>query len=234
VDYHCPTAVRILDFAHAVGYLHAAASAPFGPENSAAVAWVAPQAHELKHGDPETVLTALAALPVAAAPDPAAAQAAQATALGYLGKRRAQIRYAAFQAAGYPIGSGAGESANKQVTEARLKGAGMRWAPRSIDPMVALRTIECADRWEAVWPQIGPALRVKSRQPRTAVPVAVPASTPAPVVAPVAPVAPPPLPPPAPVRPPVVIAGRPTRQHPWNRLPCLPGGRAYRDAHPEL
>lgn len=224
--YHRPDAVRILDFAHAASYLHAAAAATFGAESAAAQTWVAQQAHQLKHGDPATVLRALAALPADQAPDPGAARAAQATSFAYLDKRRAQLRYAVFQAAGYPIGSGAAESANKLVTEARLKGAGMRWAPAAIDPMVALRTVECADRWTEVWPQIGPALRAATRR------------SPAPVVMELPP-APPPLapaafPPAAPAHPPTIVAGRPTRQHPWKRLPCLPGGRAARDRHPEL
>lgn len=132
LDYHRPDAVRILDFAPATSYLQAAAGATVRAESEAAGAWVARQAHELKQGAPETVRAALGALPTGAATDVAAAQTAQSIALGYLGKRREQTRYAAFQAAGSPIGSGAVESANKLVTEARLKGAGMRWAPDAL------------------------------------------------------------------------------------------------------
>jgi hypothetical protein len=46
-------------------------------------------------------------------------------ALGYLEKLREQIAYARFRALGLPIGSGMVESANKNVVEQRLKGAGM-------------------------------------------------------------------------------------------------------------
>ncbi len=42
------------------------------------------------------------------------------------------IQYARFQALGYPIGSGAVESANKLVVEARLKGSGLHWAREHI------------------------------------------------------------------------------------------------------
>ena len=70
-----------------------------------------------------------------------------------------QIRYAEFQAQGYPIGSGAVESANKLVVEARLKGSGMHWARAHADPMLELRTVVCSDRWEEVWPQISQRLR---------------------------------------------------------------------------
>src|SRR5690348_15242401 len=46
--------------------------------------------------------------------------------LSYLQKREAQMQYPTYQEAGWPIGSGSVESANKLVVEARLKGAGMR------------------------------------------------------------------------------------------------------------
>ena len=74
--------------------------------------------------------------------------------LEYLEKRRGQIRYAEFHAEGYPIGSGAVESANKLVVEARLKGSGMHWARKNVDPMLALRTVVCSERWGEVWPEI--------------------------------------------------------------------------------
>lgn len=227
LDYHRLDAARVLDFPHAVGYLADAAAATFGAESAAAEAWLAAQAHDLKHGDPLLVLGALAGLPSAAAADPEAAAAAQATATGYLGARFAQIQYARFRAAGYPIGSGTGESGNKVVVEGRLKGAGMHWHPDHVNPMVALRTVEYSDRWEEAWSRLGPILRAAARRR----PAAAPASR--------RPVPPPPPPPraagPAPTpRPQAIVAGRPTARHPWKRLPCLPGGRAYLDAHPEL
>jgi hypothetical protein len=84
--------------------------------------------------------------------------------LEYLEKRREQLRYAEFQAAGYPIGSGAVESGNKLVVEARLKGSGMHWASQNVDSMVALRNVACNDRWEEAWPQISERLRQQSRE----------------------------------------------------------------------
>ena len=46
--------------------------------------------------------------------------------LAYLQKRETHMQYPTYQQAGWPIGSGSVESANKVVVEARLKGAGMR------------------------------------------------------------------------------------------------------------
>jgi hypothetical protein len=61
------------------------------------------------------VLTALARLPVHVAVDPIVAAEARDGALACFTKRLVQVQYAAFQAAGYPIGSGSTESANKVV-----------------------------------------------------------------------------------------------------------------------
>jgi len=150
VDWHCPDAVRVLDFPHAVGYLARAAQETWGPGTAPTSEWLAIHAHALKHGDPETALRALAALPAGPARDEA---------LGYLRTRRAQITYAAFQAAGYPIGSGCVESGNKVVIEARLKGAGMHWTRNHADAMAALRTVIANGRWAEAWPGITGQLR---------------------------------------------------------------------------
>ncbi|HEX2183920.1 MAG TPA: ISKra4 family transposase, partial [Chloroflexota bacterium] len=120
VDWHCPDAVRILDFPHAAEYVSAAARSVFGADSPALVAWLDQHLHALKHGDPDAVLAALRALPAVTLPGPAGPHCPRDDALGYLTKRRAQIAYAAFQAAGYPIGSGVVESANKLVVAARL------------------------------------------------------------------------------------------------------------------
>ena len=69
------------------------------------------------------------------------------------------MQYPAYRAQGLPIGSGPVESANKRVVEARLKGAGMHWERRHVDPMLALRNAVCNDRWAEAWEQIARGLR---------------------------------------------------------------------------
>lgn len=154
ITRHCPDAVRILDFAHAAGYIGAAAQAMFGPGTAEASAWLEPQLHTLKHASPTAVVAALRALPVAESLTPGAATDKRDTAVAYLEARLGQIQYAQFRAAGYPIGSGAVESANKRVVEGRLKGSGMHWARANVNPMVALRAVACSDRWAEGWAQI--------------------------------------------------------------------------------
>jgi hypothetical protein len=228
LDRYRPDAVRILDFPHAVEHLASAAQATFGVGSATAEAWLEAWAHALKRGPAAHVLAALRALPISAASDPRGAAAARDTTLGYLEKRRVQIRYAEFLALGYPIGSGLIESANKLVVEARLKGSGMHWAPPHVNPMLALRTIACADRWAEAWPQICDQLRAsalarrqaRARQRRASHPTALPEpppprsarSAPHPSSA-------------APPRPKLIVDGRPTAAHPWKR-PSLNHGRA--------
>ena len=123
LDLQRPDAVRILDFPHAVGYLAQAAQARYPADPVRARTWLAEQRHTLRHGDPADVLTALADWLAEDVADGGTAQTIRA-AWTYLDARREQIAYASFSAAGYPIGSGCVESANKLVVEARLKGSG--------------------------------------------------------------------------------------------------------------
>lgn len=185
ITRHCPDAVRILDFPHAAGYVSAAAQAMFGPGTAAASAWLGPQLHTLKHADPAPVVAALRALPVAESLTPDTAREKRDTAVGYLAARLGQMQYGQFRAAGYPIGSGAVESANKLVVEARLKGSGMHWARPNVNPMVALRALACSDRWAEGWAQIWAqwdADKAVARQARHAArrPVAPPTAPPSP------------------------------------------------------
>jgi len=170
VDLHRPDAVRVLDFPHAVEHRNAAGQATWGVGAAEAAAGLARQARELKAGDPDAVLAAVRALPVHAAADPAAAARTREQTLAYLLKRRAQIAYARFRRCGFPIGSGMVESAHKTVVEDRLKGAGMHWAPAHVDPLAALRTAVCADRWDEAWRAVAGRRRARTSPPRPGTP----------------------------------------------------------------
>lgn len=147
--------------------------------------------------------------------------------VAYLTKREAQMPYPSYQQQEWPIGSGMVESAHKQVVQTRLKGAGMRWADSNVNPMLALRTVVCNDRWQEAWSERGQYLqqqRRSRRQQRTQQrlllastrllvtltrlrafappPVAPPAEVPAPVQADATPAGPKP-------------AVRPAATHPW-------------------
>ncbi len=154
-------------------------------------AWLAPRLHRLKHDGPASLLTELHQQVAALAqPPPEVTEA-----LTYLDKRVALLQYPTFAAAGWPIGSGIVESANKLVVEARLKGAGMHWARPNVNPLLVLRTAVCNDRWDEAWTHSATWLR---RHPVPRCPLAPPPPLP-----------PEPPPPPAPLRPPA--------PHPWRQ-----------------
>lgn len=173
VDWHRPDAVRILDFYHAAEHVAAAGRAVYGEDTPAFHTWFDTQQQHLHTGNPEQVLTALRAL--LGLPLAEAARQTVADGLNYLQVRRSMITYAAFQQAGYPIGSGAGEACHKFVIETRLKGAGMRWAPAHVNPLAALRNVVCNDRWEEGWAQLAAHLRQRAPHPATPKPPPSPA-----------------------------------------------------------
>lgn len=161
VDFHRRDALRILDFAHAGGYVSQIGQAVFGEGTPTTATWLTDQLHHLKHEGPAGVLAEARQL---ADGHPDLTELPKH--LAYLEKRESQMQYPAFQAAGWPIGDGAVESANKLVVEARLKGSGMHWAQPHVDPLLALRNIACNDRWEEAWPQITQELRHQTAQRR--------------------------------------------------------------------
>lgn len=236
IDVQRQDAIRILDFSHAAGYVAQVGEAVFGEGTAEFKTWLATTLHELQHASPTQVLQTLQSLQHQLEGGTASAETLDRvrTAINYLDKRKAQMEYARFQAAGYPIGSGSVESGNKVVVEARLKGAGKHWARPHVNPMVALRDILCSERWTEEWSQIAiaqrknalhaPQLRQRARwtQRRAVASVSsatIPgSSTPAVVVPPepiqVTPMPPNPTPSDQPKEP-----YRPSANHPWRRSP---------------
>ena len=208
VDLHCPTAVRVIDFPHAAQRLSAIAAVVWGEGQGQAQAWFVRERHNLRHSGPEPVLAAIRQLR-AQYPDAAAGISEHEQ---YLRKRVAMLDYPDFEAAGWPIGSGCVESANKLVVEARLKGAGMHWARKRVNPMVALRNLVCNDRWQNGWAGIAASLRQEAQSRRRAQTnsMAIPATKSKRLASPQA----------------GGKAHPPSATHPW-RKPTLAGGRAY-------
>lgn len=205
LDEHCPEALRIIDWSHAAGYLGGAAQALYGPGTAEGHVWLEGQLHELWSGDPGLVVAELARLQEAGG---------EAVRLGrqYLEKRLEQVRYAAFRAAKYPVGSGIVESANKAVVEARLKGRGRHWARPNVDAILALRCATASHRWGPSWRALAGDLGHRHRRcPR---PLSTGASLTAPSLSP-------PLPSLKPSPAPTIVAGRPTMAHPWKRFPSV-------------
>ena len=211
-DLLCPDAVRILDFPHAVQHLSAAAQAVYGPGTAEAREWLGTQCSRLKQGESGTVIAAVTALPARTEE----ARTVRRREAAYLTKRQEQMRYDQFIEAGYPIGSGMVESANKLVVEARLKGSGMHWKRENVSPMVSLRALTCSGSWDQAWGSIWQTWRQQERRKRWR-------RHPAPSATPL----PPPRVPPSEPWPddpasPYFTDGKPAAHHPWK------GGRLTR------
>jgi hypothetical protein len=146
IDLHRPDALRVLDFPHAAEHLNLLLEAlqqagMILPANA-----LDRCLHLLKHRGPGPLMRCYDRLPAQYKELEVVQKQMQ-----YFGKRLSLMQYPAYQRDGWPIGSGMVESANKLVVQARLKGAGMHWAPAHVNPMLALRTAACSERWDEAW-----------------------------------------------------------------------------------
>jgi len=143
VHGHRPDALRILDFAHAAGYVSEIAEKVRESGGHLPPKWVDGILHRLKHEGPARVLRHLSRL--------ARRYPQMQEQVTYLQKRRELMDYPTYQQQGWPIGSGSVESGHKLVMQARLKGPGMHWRPEHVNPMLALRLALLNDRWSESW-----------------------------------------------------------------------------------
>jgi hypothetical protein len=65
----------------------------------------------------------------------------------YYSENAGRMRYDEYLRLGYGIGSGAVESAHKQVIQARFRQAGMRWSEAGARRLLALRLLLLNDNW---------------------------------------------------------------------------------------
>ena len=74
--------------------------------------------------------------------------------IGYIQPRMDQMDYPAYREREMDIGSGAVESAVKQLVGMRAKGPGMHWkAPDGIQAVLSLRAIQLNGEWGCFWDQ---------------------------------------------------------------------------------
>jgi hypothetical protein len=167
-------AVRILDFYHAAEHLAEAGRACLGEDTQDFKAWFETARHDLRHHDPDRMLTTLAELAEQHPRQVELINAQQA----YFTKRLNQIRYADFAAEHWPLGSGPVETAHKLILDPRLKGAGMRWHPDNLNPLLALRNLHVNDRWASDWPLALAHVRLRSQPARPPASLLPPGFTP--------------------------------------------------------
>lgn len=152
IDYHCPQATRVIDFAHAQEYVATVGRAIYGAESDAFKQWYARLSRLLGSQPPQRTVNELRFLQ-RQHPEHPEEEVIEA-AIRYLEKRLAMIDYPHFRRRQIPIGSGIVESGHKVVMQKRMKQAGMRWAEENLNPMLALRTALCNQTWPTSWQEI--------------------------------------------------------------------------------
>jgi hypothetical protein len=138
-----PRRCEILDFWHAVEHAWDFARVRFGPESKQAVNWVGRIVEDLRAGKVGAVLARLRKLEVKGDEE----REALATLIRYYNDNQERMKYDEYLRKGYGIGSGAVESAHKQVVHARMRQAGMRWSERGAQRLLALRILLLNDQW---------------------------------------------------------------------------------------
>jgi hypothetical protein len=143
-----PHAVQILDFSHAKQYLWEAGKLIYGEGSAFVAPWVKERETLLLEDKVLQVITHLHAF--------LDIRPALAPILHYFQQNQARMRYGTYRQRGYFIGSGAIESAGKQLAAGRIKGPGMRWNVTEVNALLKLRCLFLDQSWQTYWETQGP------------------------------------------------------------------------------
>lgn len=136
---HFPNSDEIVDLFHVLEYLWAVAKARF-PEEAAAKEWVAAQKEQLLANGVRKVIAAVSGWKSSNKEQAKLKKQV----IGYLRTHAPRMAYRTYAGKGYHLGSGVAEAGNKQVVQARMKGAGMRWGEVGGEAMLHLRSAVCS------------------------------------------------------------------------------------------
>jgi len=137
---------QVLDFYHASQHLHALGEALYPQDESQRQAWVNQQCHELRHGKDRRVLKRIAQLkvPVGAAGEVIHREK------NYFASHSERTNYQQYSRRGWPIGSGAVESACAQ-RQRRFKRPGQFWTQAGLQHLNALIEARDLNYWDELW-----------------------------------------------------------------------------------
>ena len=143
-----PHAEQILDFSHAKQYLWEAAKIIYGEGSAFVARWVKEREALLLDDKVAHVITHLHAF--------LDIRPTLAPILHYFEQNQTRMRYGTYRQKGYFIGSGAIESAGKQLAAGRIKGPGMRWNVPEVNALLKLRCVFREQSWPTYWKTQGP------------------------------------------------------------------------------
>jgi len=145
-----PDSPLVLDIIHALEHLWEAANGLLGERHPDRTAWVRARLARLLDGAALGVAADLRSL--ATAPTtPGTARALLTRTAGYYERNAPHMRYDAYLAAGWPIGTGVVEGACRHLVKDRLEQAGMRWTRRGAQALLDLRALRLSGAWDAYW-----------------------------------------------------------------------------------
>jgi hypothetical protein len=134
---------EILDFWHALEHAWEFAQLRYGEGSAQADRWVHEIAEDLRAGKVQEVIARLKRV----RPKTPELRASLQALIRYYSENASRMRYDEYLRLGYGIGSGAVESAHKQVVHARFRQAGMRWSEAGARRLLALRLLLLNDNW---------------------------------------------------------------------------------------
>jgi hypothetical protein len=134
---------EILDFWHALEHAWGFARLHYGEGSQQADRWVHQIAEDLRAGKVQEVIARLKRM---RPKTPELREKLQGL-IAYYSEHAGRMQYDEYLRLGYGIGSGAVESAHKQVVHARFRQAGMRWSEAGARRLLALRLLLLNDNW---------------------------------------------------------------------------------------
>ena len=152
-DQLAPDAMQILDWHHAVEHAVDCGKVLLGEDSPYLPLWQRRAEHLLAAGNADALIAELNACFDGIdrrRRDKEAARKALGDLVRYYTNNAERMEYAYYRARGYPIGTGAVESAHRHVLQTRMKRAGQRWE------------LGCARRM-AAWKSMAPAVRYAAR-----------------------------------------------------------------------
>lgn len=136
----------LLDFYHGSQHLWNLGRSTQGEEEPALKQWMAPRLHQLRHGQEQKVLAEIAALKCRGGGG-AVIQREK----NYFASHAQRMNYQSIARRGWPIGSGAVESACRQK-QCRFKRPGQFWTQQGFRQLAALDQARRNHHWDQLWP----------------------------------------------------------------------------------
>jgi hypothetical protein len=146
-----PAFTLVLDIIHATEYLWDAANALLGERHPGRTAWVRRHLEQLLAGRTAAVIAALAKAAANRRLSATRRQMVERT-VGYYQRNLPFMRYDAYLARGWPIGTGVVEGACGHLVKDRMEQAGMRWTKSGAQAVLDLRGVRLSGDWDEYWP----------------------------------------------------------------------------------